>query len=634
MKTKISIIAVSLILLISCETKFKTYLKEAEEYLKDYPDSSHNTMMPEKALIILNNIDYKNLSKENKMRIDVLKALAKYKLYEPYYLTPIDSCREQIKMISKDDPSIFYRYLYLKAFLLFENAKYPEAMKYAMKGFQLSKKHNDPYWTAKNSQIVGDILCRNCNWKGALQQDSVTIQEYKKAGRLRDANFAKVDYAVNLSSSGDIQNADKYFRKNNEIWVETKDSALLTYNTTRHVLCLIDYGMLIDAKRTIEERENFNARIAFQSQYYNALFEISLLENNMQKAKAYLDSIDKDDDEGIGEVRYLDAKSKYLKKKGDYKKALEVTDSIIIISNKMIKELLTQSVVAAQRDFYDDMAQEEALEAKKNRMIILFVSLGALFAIIFGWLYFKYRLKIKNLEIQNKINKIYNLSQDLDQLSSEKTGLLESMHNQEEQLNKITSELKLNLNNIEKMKEDIQRKEEEFQTLSESFTTLSEEQYDSEALRRELEKLQNKEKENRQKIQELFKSRMDFFNKFSNIYFTKKDSPRVKQSLINDFENMLSKMKESIQAGKVEQQVNHFLDDIVEELREKCDKLSEEDLLVTSLIYAGYMPRYISEVCGFSENYFYVKRKRIIEKILKTMPEQDASQYIDMIKKE
>lgn len=636
MKTKISILAICLIFVISCETKNKSYLKEAEEYLKENPDTSQYTIMRDSALIILDNVDYKNLSKDNKTRIDILKALAKYKLYEPYYLSPIDSCREQLISISKDDPSMLYRYLFLKAFLLFECAKYPEAMKYAMKGFQLSKKYNDHYWTAKNSQIVGDILCKNFNWSGALQQDSITIKEYQKAGRFRDAYFAKVDYAINLSSSGKIQDAHKNFLKINEIGSATKDSALLSYNTTMHIFCLIDYGRLIDAKRLIEKSKNFNNRVGFQSQYYNALFEISLLENKMQKAEAYLDSIEKDDDEGIGEVRYLDAKSKYLKKKGDYKQALEVTDSIILLSNKMIKVLLTQSVVAAQRDFYDEMAQEEALEAKRNRMIILFVSIGAIFVIILGWLYFRYRLKLKNLEIQNKINKIYNLSQDLDQLSSEKIGLLESVHNQEDQLNKITSELKLNLNNIEKMKEEIQHKEAELLTLSESLNSLSEEsddQYDSEALRQELEKLQIKEKENSRKIRELFKSRLEFFNKFSNIYLTKKDSPRVKKSLIEDFENMLTEMKKGIKAGQVEQQVNHFLNDIIAELREKCDTLSEEDLLVTSLIYAGYMPRYISEVCGYSSKYFYVKRTRIIEKILKSMPEQDASQYIEMIKK-
>ncbi|MDE6006375.1 MAG: hypothetical protein K2G67_02345 [Muribaculaceae bacterium] len=635
MKTNIYILALSLILLMGCESKFEPSIKEAEAYLKEYPDSVNKISMPERALSILEGIDSTNLSKDNRTKIAILKAYAKYKLYKPYDIDLIDSCREQIISISNEDPSLYYKYLYLKAFHFFEDAKYPEAMNYAMKGFQLSNKYNDHLWTAKNSQMIGDILCRNCNWPGALQQDSVTIEEYLKAGRLRDANFAKVDYLMNLSSSGDIQNAQEQFLANNEAWIGTNDSALISYNLTRYVLCLIDNGMISDAKSLLAESDNFNPHIAFQSQYYNALFEISLLDNNIPKAQAYLDSIEKDDDEGIGEVRYLDAKSKYLKKKGDYKRALEVTDSIILISNEKIKALLTQSVVAAQRDFYDDVAKEEALKAENNRNTLIIVSVGALILILLALFYYRYHIKLKNIELQNKINQIYNLSQNLDRLTYENSGLNESVHSQEEALNKLTSELELNLQNIERMKEEIKQKEEADKYYRELISNEKGDAtgpYDMTTIRKELEKLQIKEKENNERIRDLYSRRLDYFNKFSNIYLTKKDSPKVKKTLVSDFEEMLEDMKKTITSGEVEQQVNLFFDDVIAELRQKCNTLSEKDLLMTTLIYAGFMPRYIAEVCGYSPNYFYVKKNRIIKKILNAMPDSEASPYIDFLK--
>lgn len=625
-----------IVTLISCISENRKKIMMAEEYLKEYPDCTNITINPDKALSILDGIDQNDINRNEFIRINILSSLAKYKLYKTYFLLPIDSCKSQLDIVCESDPYLYYVYFFLKASQLFSETKYPEAMKYAMKAFQLSIQNQDNYWIAKNSQIIGDILSRNCNWAEALIQDSITIDAFRKSGRIRDAKFALVDHFANISGNGNIEKAKELFIEYERKWINEKDTGLIIYSLSRHAYCLIHNGCTKEAENIFTVLRQYGNPIGFKSEYYFALLLIAYTHNDSLKAKEYLDKIEKEEDDDIGEMRFLIAKSNYLKMEGQYKEALAVSDSINKLDNSIISKLLTQSVTAAQRDFYDEMAQEEALEAKRNRMIILFVSIGAIFVIILGWLYFRYRLKLKNLEIQNKINKIYNLSQDLDQLSSEKTGLLESVHNQEDQLNKITSELKLNLNNIEKMKEEIQHKEAELLTLSESLNSLSEEsddQYDSEALRQELEKLQIKEKENSRKIRELFKSRLEFFNKFSNIYLTKKDSPRVKKSLIEDFENMLTEMKKGIKAGQVEQQVNHFLNDIIAELREKCDTLSEEDLLVTSLIYAGYMPRYISEVCGYSSKYFYVKRTRIIEKILKSMPEQDASQYIEMIKK-
>lgn len=132
-------------------------------------------------------------------------------------------------------------------------------------------------------------------------------------------------------------------------------------------------------------------------------------------------------------------------------------------------------------------------------------------------------------------------------------------------------------------------------------------------------------------VEALFRSRNEFFNKVMSIYIDKKSSPKIKKTIVDDLERMFDNMKADLKIENVERQVNTHMGNILEELRKRCPSLSKDDIALIALSYAGYMPKFISELFGYSPRYFYVKRNRIIERLEKLLPE-DSKRFTSRMK--
>ena len=69
---------------------------------------------------------------------------------------------------------------------------------------------------------------------------------------------------------------------------------------------------------------------------------------------------------------------------------------------------------------------------------------------------------------------------------------------------------------------------------------------------------------------------------------------------------------------EIESAVNLYMGDIMKQLRRQCPFLKPQDFTFIMLIYAGFAPR---AVCMFTElklKYYYNKRYRLSERILKS----------------
>ena len=134
-------------------------------------------------------------------------------------------------------------------------------------------------------------------------------------------------------------------------------------------------------------------------------------------------------------------------------------------------------------------------------------------------------------------------------------------------------------------------------------------------------------------IVSLFRNRNALFFKVSEIFIQKRSIPSVRKSFVVDFENLLKNTCKDMSPERVEEEVNNYMDNILMDLRSKCPTLSDDDVLMTALIYAGYMPRLICDMCGYTYKYYYTKRGRIIKKIEQSVSENDRVRFIDMLRK-
>lgn len=632
-------ICVAVVLILSgCERDNVIALKEVNSYLRTMSDSTYynEDSLEFKAIDILENIDTVSLCKKEKYYYEILDTEARYKAgLEKDSISIIEDSYPHYSFPQEWTRLKYVRH-FLNSFYKFQNGEYINAMKDAMIALSIANENMDYYWCAKSSQLIADNLSFNRNWEQAVNQDSITIRYFKKAGRHRDAMFAEVELASDLSGSGRYKESKALFKRLFDITsTSSVDTLLLTYIVNNAALCMTDQNDLEEAKKYFQIIEKTKSINEFSSSYYYALFTLAINEKDVSSATHYLSKIKVNDQEGSDYVRFLLAKSQIKALHHEYQEALTLRDSADMISDEIVHNNLTQSVVAAQRDIYNTRAEEEALKAREARLLLVVIIIITALIIFAGIVFYRYRIRLKNLKVREKISQIFEMSRKLDILAEENDGLTKAMDKRDDELNSMERKLNLNLLHLEEMKKEISIISEEYRAMeAEKHVTeksLLLKESDLKSAREELEQSLEREKDNNRKIKELFQSRYDFFNKFSNLYLIKKDSPNIKKTLIADFEKMMDEMKKSVISGKTEEMVNRFMNDIVTELAEKCKTLSAEDLLMTTLIYAGFMPRFISEVCGYSPNYFYVKKTRIIQKIIKALPAEEAEKYINKL---
>ena len=94
-----------------------------------------------------------------------------------------------------------------------------------------------------------------------------------------------------------------------------------------------------------------------------------------------------------------------------YRQAEAYTDSILALQNEEVTEVLRQSVVAVQRDYFNEKADKETNKAKASAVAA--IVLGTLLAAVcLGfWLYYRERMRRKQSEIDNRMSEILALTE-------------------------------------------------------------------------------------------------------------------------------------------------------------------------------------------------------------------------------
>ena len=446
-------------------------LGRAYDYLEEYPDSVNMPTQPDSALEILNNIDVDNLTSDRlKAMHALLLAHACYKKFIPLKSDSLLNFACIYFNRQKEDYNLM-KSLFFLGYLYFDNGRPEKAIVVASKAYEIAFDNNYEYWLAKIAQLKGDILSNTCNWEQAAECHLEAMNYFDKYGKHRDALFAASDYAINLSGSSRLSKAILLFDSINNIASgEPIDSVLLINNTKQKFACLVDKGMFMAADSCLNLiSEVINIENASSSYfYYNS--RIALYKEDLKAAERFLELADSlsvlPEDSG----RVYQGKSLLYDMKGDYKKSLLYEDSASSLQNRLVYDILRQSVVAAQRDYYDVKAvcEKERASDFRNALIISIV-LALLLAILF-WTFHRLRIRKKNLEIQKKATDIMLISTELDDSIKENYRLYEVVSEKEDNLRHMADKLNLNLHNLELLQADLKARGEEVDILSSRLT--------------------------------------------------------------------------------------------------------------------------------------------------------------------
>ncbi|MDE5856967.1 MAG: hypothetical protein K2H32_01215, partial [Muribaculaceae bacterium] len=251
------------------------------------------------------------------------------------------------------------------------------------------------------------------------------------------------------------------------------------------------------------------------------------------------------------------------RKLGNYQKALCYSDSIMIYSDKDTRVASSQLLVATQRDYLDEGLKSAEIKNIKQRSLLLFVVAVALLVVTFTVLFYQYRLKVRRLENERKVNDIMIVFNNLVNRNHE---LEQTVKSQEEALGDVDSQIKV--------ADDL-----------------------------------------RAKMELLYRNQWELLNSLCYDYFEKKDSDKFRDYMFNKIEEELQKFKEQLNNSQIIESIDKYLDGLASRFMEQCDFLSDMEQRFALLIFAGFSPRAICLFMGFKQKNFYAKKRLILSKI-------------------
>lgn len=542
-----------ILMLLSCnrDSDMKMMLSSAESLMNEHPDS---------ALTLLESIERKSLSKEkDKACYALLLTQARNKCY---ICETDDSLINVAVRYYKKHPSkgFFLKSCFYKAEILFNKQEYNLAVIMAMKAYELAKETDDFYWIAKSDELLSNIFSKTYNNQEALKYSAEAALYYKKAGKMRNHRYALCDLAVtyanidSLHASLTLLDSIKSMAS-----IPPMDSALITYCIRTYIpVCLYNKDFH-KAKSYIKELSSFKNYYELDANEYTYMAEVAIalgeqdsLTNIINSAQSLAKTLPE-------KTTVNSMMANYFISKNQFKEAQICTDSALVYQNKVVSETLKQSVVTAQRDFYN--AQSESIKKQSESMkrviiigVIAVVCISALCAY-----FYRLKIRIKNGEIEKRMNEILVLS--------------ERIQNKNDDINQLTSQL----------------------------TT----QQDKSELLKNL-------------VENLFKDKWKTINLLCDEFFEKGNSEKTKATIINEVEKEIKRICSPKNLKAIETAVNDCMDGIVSKLRVQCPFLKPEDILFITLLFAGFAPRAVCIFTGIKLKYFYNKRSRLSERIMKS----------------
>lgn len=188
----------------------------------------------------------------------------------------------------------------------------------------------------------------------------------------------------------------------------------------------------LQLNRVSEAEMCANEFLKYQDYFHNEgetlclLAEIMLLKHVPDSALIWINRAKKEILDTIDNPFLQSALLKYHIYTNNIKEQNHIYSTMLQSQNKAVDIALRQHVPLAQRDFYIGEASIAAYKSKRAKEIAIFIIMISIIIIVAGFIFFKMRIKMKNLEISNMLVQISTLNTERDTKSDVVNRLLKS----------------------------------------------------------------------------------------------------------------------------------------------------------------------------------------------------------------
>lgn len=295
--------------------------------------------------------------------------------------------------------------------------KCQEAMQMAVKVREEAKTCNDHYIVAKSEDLIADIMEETVGGMDVVAHRLKAADEYAEADSVEAHRYAMIDVAVAYINADSTLRACQIL---DSLRILKGVDSIYIADCMRASLVLAalvyDYFGIHQLLSQLEDyREFYNpdaidyACMAIEPSVTNEDFypyidsANSLVRTDLERA--FVDYVT---------IRCMNSKQKYVA----YKHYTDSTKIIDALQPKMVGE--DMKIMKIQSNDYSIQAQKEEHRGNRLVLISLFVCIVIILLIISVVIYHKFMMRVKNLEIERKIDYIDQLNSELSIVSEEK----------------------------------------------------------------------------------------------------------------------------------------------------------------------------------------------------------------------
>lgn len=401
------LIVMSLLVLVACGGRgaYADEMDAAEGLMETRPDS---------AMKILDGIDRSNLTKDSdKARYALLKSMALDKNY-------IDTTTFEVLQpavdyyLRKGSPDERLRTYYYQGCIYQNAGDYEKSMDAYINGRDLMSETTDTLNMARLLTAQGTLFYKQYKFREFVENSLISASLF---GSINEIEYEYRSLGKALGGAINIKNktlADsiihrcKRIKKNSSMVKKLLDTRLISYHVT--------FDTQEDLRIFIDSCKNLNMG---EDDYLNIAYAYYKLDEG-EKALEYLNKVNPSSYIDIP-LKYLTIKAKVLESVKDYENSLIAYRSYVETRERIEKNLMSDSLLFAERRHQMEINSSEALR-KKDRVILIWSISAMMLIMLSSFLYFRYRLaksKRAVAEMETENLTIQKQALEKDKLASE-----------------------------------------------------------------------------------------------------------------------------------------------------------------------------------------------------------------------
>lgn len=391
---------VAFVILLSCSKKDgKDILLKAEGLIQEHPDS---------ALILLKSVENPdNLKKDQRADYYLLLADAKYK--NEISLYGDSTLNEPVEYFSKTNDSkktTLSYFLRNKAFFDFaRGAGNPEQAMYdALEAKKYSQKSGD-YLLGHIYIDIGDVYYTGDYYTDALDNYKKALDYFQDDTENLIIVFGKMGSAFNLLKMPD--SALIYQIKSADLLIEKKDTSRNALNVLSALYKNIassyrslgnseaQKDMLVKAYYYLPEKEGMDANVILHL-ITLAYFRLNESDSALFYAEKYIETEDENSREAAFRYNHWYNVNKAM---GHYEGALQYLEAFTVITDRIYKEDLSNSVFEVQRKYDKAALENQYNKVLVQRLYLIIIIILVILILVAALWFFKFKIKSKENEL-------------------------------------------------------------------------------------------------------------------------------------------------------------------------------------------------------------------------------------------